>query len=242
VVVLCRRRGAELSIQVWDTGPGIPPDQQERVFQEYYQLGNPERDRAKGLGLGLAIVRRLTQLLGCPVSLCSRPGRGSRFAVTLPLAGALAAEEPFVKDAELGALATGLVVVIDDEVAIREAMARLLGGWGHEVITAGSGDDAIERLATCTVSPDLIISDYRLRNGETGAEVIERLRSEYNDTIPAMLITGDTAPDRLAEAQASGLLLLHKPVSNGRLRAAIVNLVGQARSDVSDKPERDPFR
>lgn len=242
VAVLCRQRGAELVIQVWDTGPGIPPDQQERVFQEYYQLGNPERDRAKGLGLGLAIVRRLTHLLDCPLALCSRPGRGSCFAVTLPLADASAAEEPSVKDQEVGALATGLVVVIDDEVPIREAMATLLGGWGHEVITAGSGDDAIKRLATCTISPDLIISDYRLRNGETGAEVIERLRSEYNDTIPAMLITGDTAPDRLAEAEASGLLLLHKPVSNSRLRAAIVNLVGQARSDVSGKQEADPFR
>ena len=239
---MCRQRGAELSIQVWDTGPGIPPEQQERVFQEYYQLGNPERDRAKGLGLGLAIVRRLTQLLGCPLALCSRPGRGSRFAVSLPLADAFAVEEPSAKDEELGALATGLVVVIDDEAAIREAMATLRAGWGHEVSTAGSGDDAIELLATCTVSPDLIISDYRLRNGETGAEVIERLRSEYNATIPAMLITGDTAPDRLAEAQASGLLLLHKPVSNGRLRAAIVNLVGQARSDVSNKQEADPFR
>jgi two-component system, sensor histidine kinase len=212
------------------------------VFQEYFQLGNPERDRAKGLGLGLAIVRRLTHLLDCPLALCSRPGHGSCFAVTLPLADASAAEEPSVKDEEVGALATGLVVVIDDEVAIREAMATLLGGWGHEVITAGSGDDAIKRLATCTISPDLIISDYRLRNGETGAEVIERLRSEYNDAIPAMLITGDTAPDRLAEAQASGLLLLHKPVSNGRLRAAIVNLVGQARSDVGSGQEADPFR
>ena len=242
VAVLCRQRGVELSIQIWDTGPGIPPDQRERVFQEYYQLGNPERDRAKGLGLGLAIVRRLTHLLGCPVALCSRPGRGSCFAVTLPLAGAFATEESSVKGEELGALATGLVVVIDDEVAIREAMATLLGGWGHEVITAGSGGDAIKQLATCTISPDLIISDYRLRNGETGAEVIERLRLEYNETIPAMLITGDTAPDRLAEAQASGLLLLHKPVSNGRLRAAIVNLVGRARSDVSGKQETDPFR
>jgi CheY-like chemotaxis protein len=243
VALLCRQRGAKLSIQVWDTGPGIPPDQQERIFQEYYQLGNPERDRAKGLGLGLAIVRRLTQLLDCPLTLCSRPGRGSCFAVTLPLANSFAVEAaPSVKDDELGALATGLVVVIDDEVAIREAMATLLGGWGHTVIAAGSGDDAINRLANCTVSPDLIISDYRLRNGETGAEVIERLRSEYNDAIPAMLITGDTAPDRLAEAQASGLLLLHKPVSNSRLRAAIVNLIGQARSDMCDAPETDPFR
>jgi CheY-like chemotaxis protein len=129
--------------------------------------------------------------------------------------------------------------VIDDELAIREAMSSLLAGWGHEVITAGSGDDAMTRLSTWPARPDLIICDYRLRDGETGMEVIERLRSEYNESIPAMLITGDTAPDRLAEAQASGLLLLHKPVSNSRLRAAIVNLVGAAqRPDLEAEPLR----
>lgn len=232
VVVGCRRRGAgHVAVQIWDSGPGIPADQSERIFQEYYQLGNPERDRTKGLGLGLAIVRRLTQLVGCPLTFQSRQGRGSCFQVTLPLAGADAGDEPSAEKAAFGNLATGLVVVIDDEAAIREAMATLLGGWGYEVVSAGSGDDAIGRLATCPARPDLIISDYRLRDGETGAEVIERLRLEYNETIPAMLITGDTAPDRLVEAQTSGLLLLHKPVSNGRLRAAIVNLVGSSGSE-----------
>jgi signal transduction histidine kinase/ActR/RegA family two-component response regulator len=240
VVVGCRRRGAgHVAVQIWDSGPGIPAEQSERIFQEYYQLGNPERDRTKGLGLGLAIVRRLTQLVGCPLSFRSRQGRGSCFQVTLPLAGADAGDEPSAEKAAFGALATGLVIVIDDEAAIREAMATLLGGWGFEVVSAGSGDDAIGRLATCPARPDLIISDYRLRDGETGAEVIDRLRFEYNEAIPAMLITGDTAPDRLVEAQASGLLLLHKPVSNGRLRAAIVNLVGASRSEASE--DQQPY-
>lgn len=239
VVVGCRRGAGHVAIQVWDSGPGIPADQSERIFQEYYQLGNPERDRTKGLGLGLAIVRRLTQLVGCPLTFHSRQGRGSCFQVTLPLVAADAGDEPPAEKAAFGALATGLVVVIDDEAAIREAMATLLGGWGYEVVSAGSGEDAIGRLATCPARPDLIISDYRLRDGETGAEVIDRLRSEYNEAIPAMLITGDTAPDRLVEAQASGLLLLHKPVSNGRLRAAIVNLVGLSRSEASG--DRQPY-
>jgi two-component system, sensor histidine kinase len=106
-------------------------------------------------------------------------------------------------------------------------MSTLLESWGHRVVTASSAAEAVENLATCPDQPDLIISDFRLRDGENGIGVIELLRSEYNEAIPAMLITGDTAPDRLTEAQASGLLLLHKPVPNSRLRAAIVNLIGK---------------
>lgn len=234
IVVGCRRRGPSLAVQVWDTGPGIPPDQQERVFQEYYQLGNAERDRSRGLGLGLAIVRRLTQLLDCALTLRSVPGRGSCFEVAIPLAtGSEMMDEP-AATGDAGAFATGLVVVIDDEMAVREAMSSLLESWGHQVIAAGSGDEIIERLSICLVRPHLIISDYRLREGETGIEVIDRLQAEYNEPIPAMLVTGDTAPDRLVEAQASGLLLLHKPVSNSRLRAAIANLVGVAETSQAE--------
>jgi signal transduction histidine kinase/CheY-like chemotaxis protein len=228
IVVGCRRRGAAISVQVWDTGIGIPRDQQVRVFQEYYQLGNPERDRAQGLGLGLAIVRRLTDLLGCELKLRSEPGKGSCFEVVIPLAKEPAsAEEPSSVDPR-GAPAGRLIVVIDDESAIREAMSSLLASWGHRVIAVGSGDEAIERLSTWSGRPDLLVCDYRLRGEENGVGVIERLRSEYNESIPAMLITGDTAPSRLAEAAASGFLLLHKPVPNSKLRAAIVNLIASA--------------
>jgi two-component system, sensor histidine kinase len=229
VLVGCRRRGATISIQVLDTGPGIPPDQRDRIFQEYYQLGNPERDRTKGLGLGLAIVRRLAGLLGCKMTLRSRAGHGSCFEVSVPIAtGGIPASKDAL-EATSGALAHGFIVVIDDELAIRNAMSALLAGWGHETIVVGSGDEAIRQLSICEQRPDLIICDYRLRDGENGIRVIERLRSEYNEAIPAMLITGDTAPDRLAEAKASSLLLLHKPVSNGKLRAAIVNLIAKDR-------------
>jgi signal transduction histidine kinase len=229
VLAGCRRRGAYLQVEVWDTGPGIPSDKQELVFQEYYQLGNPERDRARGLGLGLAIVRRLTTLIGASLRLRSEVGRGSCFAIDVPLSTGAEPVGEALQQPESGALARGLVVVIDDELAIRQAMTRLLEAWGHTVVAAGGSDEAVERLAGVADRPDLIISDFRLRDGEDGIAAIELLRSEYNEAIPAMLITGDTAPDRLREAQASGLLLLHKPVPNSRLRAAIVNLMGKGR-------------
>ena len=230
ILVGCRRRGERVAVQVWDTGPGIPPEQQRQIFDEFVQLDNPERDRVKGLGLGLAIVRRLCTLLGCPVALRSMPGRGSCFTVTIPVA---AGRTPTVEPRAARASAVrerGLILVIDDETAIQEGMARLLTGWGYAAIVAGSGDAMLAQLATCPDKPDLIITDYRLRGEEKGTDVIERLQSEYNATIPAILITGDTAPDRIAEARASGFLLLHKPVPNGKLRAAIMNLIARSKT------------
>ena len=151
--------------------------------------------------------------------------------MTIPLARHLSrAAEPEPANAS-AALARGLVVVVDDEPAIRDAAISLLTGWGYDVIAVGSGDEAIQRLAACPAKPALILCDYRLRGGESGLAVADRIRAEYNDTIPAILVTGDTAPDRLAEAEASGLLLMHKPVSNGKLRAAIVNLTSSAMAD-----------
>jgi two-component system, sensor histidine kinase len=237
ILVGCRRRGREVAVQVWDTGTGIPPEEQARVFQEYHQLHNPERDRSKGLGLGLAIVQRLSVLLGCPVTLRSAPGKGSCFELLVPASSVPAAEQP-APPAEPQAVRGRFIVVVDDELPIREAMTALLRSWGHRAVAAGSGDEAIERLADCPERPDLIICDYRLRAGENGVAAIERLRSEYNEMIPAMLITGDTAPGRLAEANASGLLLLHKPVSNSKLRAAIVHLIaaGADNDALEDAP------
>jgi two-component system, sensor histidine kinase len=233
IVIGCRRRGAAIAVQVIDTGPGIPLNEQKRVFQEYYQLSNPHRDSTKGLGLGLAIVRRLTSLLDCGLALDSEPGRGSRFEVTIPLAehqSPVAEPEPAIASL---APAKGLVVVIDDEPAVLDATLSLLTGWGYDVVAVGGGDEAILRLSADPAKPALILCDYRLRDGESGLVVIERIRAKYSETIPAILITGDTAPDRLAEAKASGLLLLHKPVPNGKLRAAIVNLTLTAKPNRS---------
>jgi signal transduction histidine kinase/CheY-like chemotaxis protein len=229
VLVGCRRGGG-LRVQVWDTGPGISRAHQEKIFEEFFQIANPGRDRAQGLGLGLAIVRRLTGLLNHPLRFTSVPGRGSLFEVSMPVSqfvDAHPASERIIA-ASPNAVA-GLVLVVDDEAAICEAMSRLLESWGHDVITALSGDDMLARVATCARPPALIICDYRLQDGENGIDVIRRLQSEFNEDIPAMLITGDTAPDRLQSARDSGFLLLHKPLSADRLREAMRTMM-QARA------------
>lgn len=238
VVVGCRKRGRTLIVQVWDTGRGIPEEEQAQIFQEFYQVNNPERDRSRGVGLGLAIVKRLTALLGHPLGLRSQPGKGSVFMLELPYSDApLAATPRVIESGDVETGSSGLVLVVDDEVPIQIAMKNLLEGWGFSAITAGSCDALLEKLASCLDRPALIICDYRLRAHEDGIHVIERLRSEYNDDdIPGMLITGDTAPDRLREAQESGLLLLHKPVPNHRLRAAIAHLVAHPARRAETSP------
>ncbi len=223
VVIGCRR-GDRLSIEISDTGPGIPADQQGLIFQEFYQIGNPERDRTRGLGFGLAIVQRLTRILGIPLHMQSRVDKGTVFKLSVPLAadGQMILEQSRESSITYRSL---LILVIDDEVAIQEAMHALLEGWGHQVVAAGSCAEMLERAVDFTTTPDLIISDYRLRGDENGIITIERLRTEFNKDIQAILITGDTAPDRIREAIASDCFLMHKPVSNSRLRAAITNLV-----------------
>ncbi len=233
VLVGCRR-SPSFRVEVWDTGPGVAPASQAQIFEEYFQLENPERDRTKGLGLGLAIVKRLSELLRSELALRSRAGRGSCFSFTLPRAAAAATQLAPASEAFEDVASGRLIAVVDDESAIRDAMSALLSGWGHEVATAGSGAEMAARLTARARRPDLVICDYRLRGEETGVQVIEALRQRFGDDLPALLITGDTAPDRLAEAQASGLLLLHKPVPNGRLRAAISNLL--RRSKIAPAP------
>ena len=218
-------RGGSLRMRVADSGIGIPRARRAEVFQEFVQLHNPERDRDRGLGLGLAIVQRLCGLLAVPLRLRSRPGQGTVFTLRLPLASAQA---PVLADlvdgqpAGLPPLAPGdLVLVIDDAADIRVAMAALLRGWGCQVLTAASLDSLQPQLMTLTVPPRLILCDLRLHGPDDGLAVVEQLRSDFNDTLPAILITGDTGPDRLRDAAASGLGLLHKPVNEAALRLAI---------------------
>ena len=231
VLVGCRRARGALVVQVWDTGVGIAAGERERIFQEYYQIGNPERDRAKGLGLGLAIVRRLAVLLGAELTLRSEPGKGSCFAIAVPLATGPASSSAPAERALAGEPAGRLVVVVDDEAPIREGMAKLLASWGYDVVAEGSGEEAIGRLAALPTRPDLFVCDYRLRGAENGLDLIERLRGEYNAAIAAILLTGDTAPDLLSAARARGLIVVHKPAPLGKLRAAIANAIAAGETD-----------
>ncbi|HYG90580.1 MAG TPA: PAS domain S-box protein [Azospirillum sp.] len=223
IVLGCRRRDQTLRVEVWDTGIGIPADRLDDIFQEFYQIGNLERDRSQGLGLGLAIVQRLSHLLDHPVTVRSWEGRGSVFTVEVPLVGF---DKPHnvcylnehARTAERGKTT---VLVIDDEVAILKALQMIIEGWGYEVLTASSEEEAMELLARRSREPDIIIADYRLRAGRTGADAIRHIRALYKRPVPSVIITGDTAPERLKEAEAHGLRLLHKPVQPSTLKTVI---------------------
>jgi two-component system, sensor histidine kinase len=226
IVVGCRQRASVVRIEVLDSGRGIPADKHHEIFQEFCQLDNPERDRRNGLGLGLAIVERVAKLLDHAIELRSVVGKGSRFSVTVPRGrpedrvSAAAPVQPLL-DADV---AGTLILLIDDEIAVRDGMQEQMLRWRCEVISAGSGAEIIEKTADLQHPPDLIVSDYRLRGEENGIRLAARLREEFNAEIPALIVTGDTGPERLREAQASGLHILHKPLNPARLRALIASL------------------
>ena len=221
VVVGCRKRGDQLRVEVWDSGIGIAADQHDKIFGEFYRLGEPDRDRRAGLGLGLAIVDRLCRLLDHPIEVRSTVGKGSVFAVTVPLAPAnkRAIEASIVPRAQPSLSHDKLVLVIDDDPLVLEGMSGIFRKWGCRVITADSDSKALKAVAEQDDLPDLIISDYHLANDRTGIETIEWLRGELSAQIPAFLISGDTDPATLHEAKVKGFHLLHKPVNPVALRA-----------------------
>ncbi|HXF86760.1 MAG TPA: GAF domain-containing protein [Xanthobacteraceae bacterium] len=228
VVVGCRRRGSELRIDVCDTGPGIPEDQQQNVFSEFFQLAPAEQIHrsSRGLGLGLAIVDRLSEILDHRIELRSRPGHGSRFSVTVPLTSMRdAGEAPGIAAAVADPARGKLIVVIDDDPLVLEGMGGILRSWGCRVISGDTPEAALAKIGEDKRPPDLIISDYRLSNGKTGIEATAHLRKALGAEIPAFLISGDTAPERLRDASENGFQLLHKPVPPIRLRAMLQQLL-----------------
>jgi len=230
VLVACRRRGRMLRLSVIDSGRGIPPEQQESVFQEFVQLDNPARDRSKGLGLGLAIVSRLSRLLGHRVDLLSRPGHGSAFSIDVPCGDAELIQSPVPLAAPGQLAADALVVLVDDESAILRGMAELFDNWHIDLVTAHSVAEAEQGLASLDRIPDVIVTDYRLPDYTDGLEVITRLRQRFGHDIPAILVTGDTAPDTISRISHAGFPLLHKPLRPAKLRALLTHLIQQRRA------------
>ncbi|MGO4579360.1 hybrid sensor histidine kinase/response regulator [Cupriavidus sp. 2TAF22] len=231
VLVACRQRRGCAVLEVWDTGVGIPITQRRAIFREFHQLGNPERDQRKGLGLGLAIVEGLARTISTRVLLNSRPGRGSVFRFALPLTSQAA--QP--ADASAGTPGTmpsrpslhGLrVLVLDDDPEIRTAMTALLQSWQSVCVAVESESEALAALADFT--PDLLLADYRLRGERTGQEAMEAIRERLGRAIPTVIITGDTAPDRLRNVHAGGAALLHKPVVAQHLHTAMTALLSES--------------
>lgn len=223
IAIVCGSHGDELRVAIHDTGIGISSHQQESVFEEFNQVGNAGRDRTKGLGLGLAIVRRLCRLLGVPITLLSAVGQGSTFSIDLPqVKGQRAAAAPdMTRAANCEPFHGKMVVVVDDEESIIDAMRVLIEQWGCLVVTAASGEEAVAKLGGAGRLPDALICDWRLRQNESGFDVIRTLREEFNHVIPALLVTADTSPKHIQEMLASGLPVLYKPVNADALRVAL---------------------
>jgi CheY-like chemotaxis protein len=218
-------------IEVWDTGIGIASDQQSEIFKEFHQLGNPERDRRKGLGLGLAIVERISAAMQARVSLHSRPGHGTVFRLWLPLFDGAVVHDDRSIPASPQNLQGMRILVIDDEEPVRLGMQQLLDSWGCICHTADELSTALKCVALLPMheQPEVILADYRLREGATGGQAIAALRAYlalrgHIHTVPAIIITGDTAPERLREARSSNAAVLHKPVSASALQQALIQL------------------
>ena len=218
-----RRENGAFVISVADTGPGIPRAEQARVFEEFYQLDNPERDRTRGLGLGLAIVQRLAALLALRMEMTSSPGEGTHFRLVVP--AALHRLQPQASPRPARPLASALhVLVVDDEAEIRLGMKTLLEGMGCRATLAEGTEQALA--AARAARPDLMLVDLRLRDVDNGIATVRAVRALYPE-VPALLISGDIASERLREAEEAGIALLHKPVPAETLKRAIAEAVAQ---------------
>ena len=244
VLVGARRRGGEVAIDVIDTGIGIAADQRERIFEEFYRIGAGEASSAthRGMGLGLAIVRRFASLLGHEIRLDSRPGRGSRFRVLVPrLAPPPRARRAVVAEGGCGrsrggGLAGSLVAVVDDDPATVDAMSALFETWGASVVGAGTLNALIARLGTLERYPDLVVADLRLADGDSGIRAVRTLRDELGYPVPAIIVSGDTGTRADREARAAGLMLLRKPVVAATLEtAAVTTLAREASAGVTGR-------
>lgn len=239
ILLGCRRHGGRALIQVCDTGVGIPPEHLKHIFQEFYQVANPARDRSQGLGLGLAIVDRLTRLLGHRVGVRSRPAKGSCFTIEVapgsePLADAAPARTDAAPSREASA---ALAVVIDDDRLVREGLQVLIEQAGWRALSADGAPSALRQLASCPERPSLVIADYRLDGGATGVEALKSIETHLGSDMLRVVLTGDTAPERITDVRASGYRILHKPVSADEL----LSLLAEAAGPSAGPSVRSPY-
>lgn len=233
VLVGCRPRGSQLLIQVWDTGQGIPPNELDEIFEEFYQVNAPPTKPGSehGLGLGLSIVKQLAELLGHQVTVCSRVGKGSRFTLALPLC------EPEIENPTLGPLTlsafspavAGYLLVIDDDDDSLESQRELLEQVGYRVLIARSAEDALALAPVKAKQIAAIIADYRLAHNRTGIQAIEVIARAHGRQLPAMIVTGDTDPERIEELSRCSYPVEHKPLAPRTFLRKVRQLVNRPR-------------
>ncbi|QEQ95278.1 NahK/ErcS family hybrid sensor histidine kinase/response regulator [Neptunomonas concharum] len=235
VLVGCRVKGESLEIQVWDTGEGIPDTQTDSIFEAFNQLQQHRNGQRAGVGLGLAIVERIARVLEHPVSVRSKPDKGSMFSIAVPLAEG--AEQPLPRVTKMAAAShfqDEVVLIVDNDPDILLSMKVLLMQWGLTPLTA---KDTAAALNLCeTLTPDIVLLDYHLDKGLTGIDVLEALRDRF-EAIPAALLTAERADESLKRFRSMGLQVLNKPVKPGKLRALISHMLSneQLRKELGHK-------
>lgn len=231
VLLGCRRQQGLLSIQVCDTGIGIPADQIGEIFMEFTQLQRTQKNSKKGLGLGLSIIKRLCLLLDHKVDVYSRPGKGSIFSVELPAGNRNKAEQVQAKQALLyPSFNAFLAVVIDDDESVRTAMQLLINEWGGNVIACETAQQALSQIEQQACHPNIFIVDYQLRHEKTALDAIAELSPVLLEDCPVVIITGDTDPERIKKAHNAGYMLLHKPVDPEQLKICIFELLNDSEN------------
>jgi two-component system CheB/CheR fusion protein len=236
VLLGCRRHNDMLSIEIWDTGIGIPDEEIQRIFDEYHQLDNAARERSRGLGLGLSIVQRLSELLSHPVRVRSKPGKGSVFAIDLKLPLSSAAvqmndRQPDIDETVAEAVQrTGAVLIIEDDPEIRSLLDLLLRDEGCDTATAPDGIAALDLVARGHIRPDLILADYSLPRGLDGLQVVEKLRAQLHRHIPVIILTSDISATTLRDIAGYDCVQLNKPVPLKELTQAVQSLLPASRS------------
>jgi signal transduction histidine kinase/CheY-like chemotaxis protein len=219
VVLRCHRSGDWLQFNVVDTGIGIRKEVLPHIFEEYYQADNPHRDRRKGLGLGLAIVRRIEKLLDCRIEVHSEVTKGSTFSFRMPVGDEAQLVQPFSITHSRHDLSGAVVALVEDDPDIRQIAAELMAQWGCRVFAGELPGEVMHEMNIRGMRPHLLVCDYRLPDGLTAIHAIGQMRELWGSGVPAMVLTGDTAPQALREIHASGAMLLHKPITPARLRS-----------------------
>jgi PAS domain S-box-containing protein len=229
VTLQCETTGDTVRIEVRDTGIGIPKEALARIFEEYVQLDNPGRDRTKGLGLGLAVVERIAQMLGHPLDVQSTVNEGSVFAICIPIGNTLSVATNATQNISHADETPATVLLIDDDPSIVDAMQLLLESEGMTVRTAANSEQAMAAL-NAGLSPDVIVSDFRLQQPETGAELLVRLRTAASRNIPAIIMTGDTSREQIEATNLPHCAVLKKPVNSEQL----IEFIALARNGAPD--------
>jgi CheY-like chemotaxis protein len=227
VLLGARRTAAGLRIEVWDTGPGIPAEKLDEIFEEFRQLHNARSGRDRGIGLGLAIVKRIAKMLGTSIGVRSVPGRGSVFSVTVPFGQApVALARGAARQAPDLGLSQSVVLVIDNEQSILTGMNALLSGWNCRVYSATSGDEALQVLPGLPAPPDIVIADYHLDDGVSGVTELQRISRACGRVLPGIIITANRTQEAQDIAKRHGYRLLNKPVKPAQLRSLMIQLIG----------------